>query len=134
MAADNTPTVIDVGRFQCTQLLLGVGVGGITFDATNKIEFVLRHGNLLANGNAPAWSDLTAVEAKDVQLPSGVTLGSGGIVLSLVAAHAAASFRTIDYVGGRGFIALLADFSGTHGTGTPINAVVRRLRGHRNPA
>lgn len=134
LAADNTPTVIDCRGFQAVQLRLIVGVGGITFTATDKIEFVLRHGNALSNGNAPAWSDMTAVEATDLRMPAGETLATGGIVRSLIAAHAAASSRVYHYFGNRRYLALLADFSGTHATGTPIAAIVTRLKGHLNPA
>ena len=113
LAADNTPAAIDLGNFESAILALHVGIGGITFSGTNKIEFVLTHSD--------NDSTYVAVGQEDVK---GVTVATGGIVRSLVAAHAAASLTKIGYHGGKRYLKLLADFSGTHGTGTPISAVI----------
>ncbi|QDM14584.1 hypothetical protein [Tardiphaga sp. vice278] len=110
LSADNTPIAIDRGGFETAMLTIGVGVGGITFTNTNKIEFVLTHSD----------DDVTyvAVTDDDVQ---GVTGTTGGIVKSLKTAHAAADIIKIGYVGDRRFLKLLADFGGTHGSPTPIS-------------
>ena len=34
--------------------------------------------------------------------------------------------QKIGYIGGKPYLKLLADFSGTHGTGTPVSALVVR--------
>jgi hypothetical protein len=112
--ADPSPAAVALGKAQSATILISVGVGGITFDATNKIEFKLTHGDT-------ADGDFTPVEQGDVV---GVTVGEDGIVRALVAAHAAASVTMIGYTGLKGFVKLLPDFSGTHGTGTPIAATV----------
>ena len=96
-----------------------IGVGGITFDANNRIDFKLFHGD------TAVVNDHVAVAQSDV---SGVTLGSDGIVRALVASHAAPSLTELSYMGGRAFLSLWADFSGTHGGGTPIAAMVVRGR------
>lgn len=114
--ADNTPAAIDLQGFDSALITLAIGVGGITFDATNKIEFKLTHCDT-------AGGTYTAVTDDDVL---GVTVGTGGIVRSLVAAHAAASITGVGYIGGKRFLKLLADFSGTHGTGTPISATLHK--------
>ena len=116
-AADNTPAAVDLSGFESAMLAIEVGVGGITFDGTNKVEFKLTHSE--------DDSSYDAVTADDVQ---GVTVGAGGIVLSLIAAHAAATVTRVGYIGDRQFLKLLADFSGTHGTATPMAALV--LEGH----
>lgn len=118
-AADNTPAAVDLLGFASAAIVVEVGVGGITFSGTNKVEFKLTHSD----------DNVTydAVTDDDVQ---GVTVDSGGIVRSLVAAHAAPSVVKVGYVGNRRYLKLLADFSGTHGTGTPISALV--IKG--NPA
>lgn len=116
--ADNTPVAVDLLGFEGAVIAIHVGVGGITFSGTNKIEFKLTH----SDDNAT----YAAVTAADVQ---GVdSVGTGGIVKSLIAAHAAADITKIGYVGGKRYLKLLADFSGTHGTGTPIAAEV--IKGH----
>jgi len=116
-SADNTPAAIDLAGFRSAALVLHIGIGGITFTGSNKIEFKLTHSD----------DDATyeAVEDADVQ---GVTVATGGIVKSLVAAHAAATVTQAGYIGGKRYLKLLADFSGTHGTGTPIAATV--VKGH----
>lgn len=109
LAADNTPATFAVGAFQSLTVLVQVGVGGITFTGTNRVDFVLTHSN----------DDVTYDNVTDADLV-GVTGVTSGIVRSLIAAHAAPSVVEIGYVGRRPFLRCLADFSGTHGTGTPI--------------
>lgn len=120
--ADNTPTTIDLQGFNAAEVLLQVGVGGITFSGTNKIEFKLTHSD--------DDSTYTAVDQDDVL---GVTVADGGIIKALEAAHAAAAVYRAGYIGGKRYLQLVADFSGTHGAGTPIAATVIRMAGNVNP-
>lgn len=116
-AADNTPSAIDLAGFNAALLALHIGVGGITFSGTNKIEFVLTHSD-----DNSTYANVTADDLL------GVDSVTNGIVKSLTAAHAAADVTAIGYKGGKRYLKLLVDFSGTHGTGTPISAVV--VKGH----
>ena len=122
LSADNTPAAIDLQGYNAAEIVLSVGIGGITFSGTNKVEFKLTHSD----------DDTTydAVEQNDVL---GVTVASGGIIKSLVAAHAAAAVYRAGYRGGRRYLKLLADFSGTHGSGTPIAANVLLGHGYNQP-
>ncbi len=110
--ADNTPAAIDLSNFDAAIIVLQVGVGGITFTTTNKVEFKLTHSD--------DDSTYTAVAQEDIK---GVTVATGGIIKSLVAAHAAASLTKVGYHGGKKYLKLLADFGGTHSTGTAMSAV-----------
>ena len=110
-AADNVPVAVDLLGFDSAEIEIGVGVGGITFSGTNKIEFVATHSDDGLTYDPVADKDLLGV--------SGI---SGGIIKSLVTAHASADVSRFGYIGGRRYVKLLADFSGTHGTGTPISA------------
>lgn len=110
-SADNTPVAVDRAGYNSAMLVLNIGAGGITFDATNKVEFKLTHSD--------DGTTYTAVADGDVP---GVTIGTGGIIKSLVAAHAAAATYKFGYIGGKRYLKLLADFSGTHGTATPLSA------------
>jgi hypothetical protein len=123
LSADNTPAAIDLRGYNAAEILLAIGVGGITFSGTNKIEFKLTHSD----------DNVTydAVETGDVL--GAASVGTGGIIKSLVAAHAAAAVYRFGYKGGRRYLKLLADFSGTHGTGTPIAATVIKGWGQDNP-
>lgn len=121
--ADNTPAAIDLLGFESALIAISVGVGGITFSGTNKIEFKLTHSD--------DDSDYSAVTVDDVQGLSAV--GTGGIILALTSAHASPSVTKVGYVGGKRYLKLLADFSGTHGTETPIAALVVKGNAHERP-
>lgn len=111
LAADNTPAAVDLLGYDAAEILLDIGVGGISFSGTNKIEFVLTH----SDDN----STYTNVTDDDMLGVSGI---SGGIIKALTAAHAAANVYRFGYIGGKRYLKLLADFSGTHGTATPLAA------------
>ena len=114
-AADTTPISVDLLGFRAAMIMINIGVGGITFSGTNKVDFLLEHS--LDNS---AWA---AVAQGDVL---GATVAAGGIVRSLIAAKAAADVQEMSYIGGRRYIRLTADFSGTHGTGTAMAAYAVR--------
>jgi hypothetical protein len=122
-AADTTPSSIDLQGYDAAAIYIEVGIGGITFSGTNKIEFVLTHSD----------DDSTYSNVADADL-QGVSGTSSGIVYSLTAAHAAGTVTEIGYVGGKRYLKLLADFSGTHGTGTPLSALCIRGRAANRPA
>lgn len=109
----------DRAGFESCAVLFITGVGGITFDGTNKIDLVLQH----SDDN----STFTAVAAADVvtTLPDGTegAWASGGIVRSLQAAHAAKSVTKVSYIGNKRYIKPIFDYSGTHGTATPVASV-----------
>lgn len=119
--ADNTPAAIDLQGYESAALAIHVGAGGITFDDTNKVEFKLTHSD--------DDSTYTAVDVDDVEGLDSV--GEGGIVKSLIEAHASASVTQLGYIGGKRYLKLLAAFSGTHGTGTPMSAVVVKGNPHQ---
>lgn len=117
--ADNTPAAVDLLGFESAEIALAIGAGGITFTTNNKIEFVMTH----SDDN----STYAPVTADDLL---GVASVSSGIVKSLVAAHATADVTRFGYKGGKRYVKMLADFTGTHGTGTPIAAVVAKGHPH----
>lgn len=114
--ADPTPPAVDLGLAQAATIVLSIGVGGITFSTTNKVEFKLTHSD--------DDSDYAAVTADDVVGVADV--GAGGIVRALTEAHAAGTVQLIGYVGRKRYLKLLPDFSGTHGAATPMSAMVLR--------
>jgi hypothetical protein len=120
---DITPVSVDLLGFRAAMVLLYIGIGGITFTTTNKIEFILEHSNDNSTWNAVAQADVL-----------GPTVAAGGIVRSLVAAKAAADVQEISYIGGRRYVRLMPDFSGTHATGTPMTAFMVRGMPEQMPA
>jgi hypothetical protein len=119
LAADTTPAAVDLQGYDACSILISVGVGGITFSGTNKVEFVLTHSD----------DDSTYANVADVDM-IGVSSISGGIIHSLEAAHAAATTTLYGYRGGKRYLKLLADFSGTHGTATPMSATAIKAGAH----
>ena len=122
LSADNTPPAVDLQGFDGAEIFLNIGVGGITFSGTNKVEFVLTHSE----------DDVTYTPVTTADM-LGVTVATGGIIRSLVSAHATASVYRYGYIGGKRYLKLLADFSGTHATGTPMAASVLLGHGHNDP-
>lgn len=119
LSADPTPASVDLLGYREATILLHVGVGGITFSGTNKIEFVLTHSD-----DDSTFSNVTSDDLiLDSLAPASIT---SGIVRALTAAHASPTIQKIGYIGGKRYIKMLPDFSGTHGTGTPIAAQVVR--------
>ena len=122
LAADNTPAAVDLRGFDAAEIVLSIGVGGITFSGTNKVEFKLTHSD--------DDSTYTAVTDADMLGVTGIT---SGIIKSLIAAHATAASYRFGYKGGKRYLKLLADFSGTHGTATPMAATVVRGSAESEP-
>lgn len=123
LTEDNTPAVIDLRGFKGAEIVLAIGAGDITFSDTDKIEFTLTHSDDDSSYEAVTADDLLGVAA----------VGEGGIVKALVEAHATAGVYRFGYVGIRRYLKLLAAFSGTHATGTPIAALVIKGHGQINP-
>lgn len=121
LAADNTPSGIDLAGFEAAEIILHIGVGGITFDDTNKIEFKLSHSD-----DGTTYEDITSTD-----LVGAPTVDTGGIIKSLTTVHSAATVDQYGYIGGKRYIQLLAKFSGIHGTGTPISALAIKGRPHQ---
>jgi hypothetical protein len=121
-AADTTPVSVDLQGYNAAEVLLDIGAGGITFSGTNKIEFVLTHSD--------DDSTYSNVATADVLGAGSVT---NGIIKALTAAHATGDVTRFGYIGGKRYLRLLADFSGTHGTGTPIGACVLLMKANLRP-
>jgi len=113
-ATDNTQLWVDRQGYNSMSIEISIGVGGITFDATNKIEFKLYESDDSGGSGATlvAEADLIGVTGS----------AATGIVRSLIAAHAAGAVYQYGYCGAKRYVGLLADFSGTHGTATPMAA------------
>jgi hypothetical protein len=123
LGADNTPAAIDLLGYNSAEIVLLIGIGGITFTGTNKIEFKLTHSDDDTTYSAVTVDDMLGV----------ASVGTGGIIKSLIAAHAAAAVYRFGYKGGKRYLKLLADFGGTHASPTPIAAAVLKGNGYNKP-
>ncbi len=112
--SDQSSSALDTSLypFKALTLEIYVGVGGISFDSSDKIEFKLTHSD----------DDQTyaAVTDDDVVFAYPQLVGAGGIVKSLVAAHASPDITVVGYRGKKRYVQVTADFSGMHGIGTAI--------------
>ncbi len=122
LASTPTPVASDLQDHNSAEIILGIGIGGITFDTTNKIEFVVEHSD--------DDSTYSAVST-DEMLGAGTI--SGGIVKALTAAHAAAAVYRFGYIGGKRYLKVTPTFAGTHVTGTPIMCAIAKGDGISNP-
>lgn len=111
LSADNTPAAVDTAGYDAAMIAIEIGIGGITFTGVNKIEFVLTHSD----------DNVSYANVADADM-QGVTGITNGIIKALTAAHAAAAVYRFGYRGNRRYLKLLADFSGTHASPTPIAA------------
>ncbi|MEA1831732.1 hypothetical protein U8607_06505 [Methylobacterium durans] len=113
---DPAAITVDRSGYDAVTFVLMLGVGGITFTNTNRIDFILEHSD-----------DGTSWEAVDPSNVLGAIPDASGIVLSQRSAHPAATLHRIGYVDGtigdRRYVRLRPDFNGTHGTGTPMSAL-----------
>lgn len=116
--ADADGTGIDLQGFESATIIAQVGAEGITLSTSNKIELVLQHSD-----DDSTYTDVTS--SNDVV---DGTVDSNGIFASFTDAADAPAIHTIGYVGGKRYVRVQADFSGTHGTGTEISACV--VKGH----
>lgn len=110
LTATPSVTSADLQGFRSVAAVVLHGAGGITFDATNRVDFTAEH----SDDN----STFTACALADVVVP-GLTSLSNGIVRSWQSAQTANVFD-VGYVGGRRFFRLRPVFAGTHATGTFI--------------
>lgn len=126
-AADNTPAAIDLKGYNAAEILLGIGIGGITFDDTNKLVFELGHSDDNVTYVAVTDADMLGV--------TGIVAGTTGfgVIKSLVVAHAAANNYRFGYRGGKRYLKWLNNFSGTHGTATPLHVLVAAMHAAVQP-
>jgi hypothetical protein len=120
--SDQISAALDTSLYSYKALTIAVylGVGGITFDSTNKLEVNVTHSD--------DDSTYVSVTDDDVVIPYSTTatvalLGAtDGTVKALVALHAAAEVFLCGYRGKKRYVKVQLDFDGTHSPGTLAGA------------
>ena len=112
--ADANGDGVDLQGFESAAVIVTTGIEGITLSGTDKIDFILEDSDDDST-YAAVTSALSVTEG---------SVDSSGVFLTLDADAETPQAMTIGYVGGKRYVRVTADFSGTHGTGTPIAAVV----------
>lgn len=108
--ADADGATIDLQGYRGCHFLASVGVGGITFDVSNYLELEVEESD-----DGSTWTDVA-----DTDLLGYVAGGNDGCFASIKAEHAAGAVYEAEYIGEKRYVRVHAEFTGTHGTGTPI--------------
>ncbi len=113
--SDQSSGVINLAGLGCARIELLMGRG--TYNATDKIEWVVRHGD--------DPNSLTGVTTADIAGPDAIAV-TGGIVYALTSSQTANQRKTITYVGGKKYVEVIARFSGTHAVASHLGARITR--------
>tara|TARA_R110002020_G_scaffold253923_12_gene467588 strand:+ start:2205 stop:2648 length:444 start_codon:yes stop_codon:yes gene_type:complete len=114
LAADANGASADLQGYESATIILDVGIEGITLSTTNKIEFILQDS--ADNSTFAAVTSATSV--------TNTAVDSSGIFFTADGNADIPAVSVIGYVGGARYVRVVADFSGTHGTGTPVGATI----------
>ena len=132
LSADKDGDTVDGRGFEEVLHVVEIGVGGITFSTTNKIELELE-----ASPDNSVWTDVTGVTETVINTASSVGVvvnaGTGGLWASITAATHDDMSYAISYVGKQRYSRVVINFSGTHGTATPISASAMLMRAAQQP-
>lgn len=128
LSATTAGNAADSTDFDGIAHLISVGAGGITFDANNRIDFVMEHSSDGVTYNPVSQSDIQSYK-------NSVTVAAGGIVRTLNAAKVAADTdpTKVGYIGNLQYSRIRPVFVGTHGAGTPISIIAVRGASHFRP-
>jgi hypothetical protein len=126
LTASPSRVSVDLQGFDSCAFLLDIGVGGITFDNTNRIDIRVEHSD-----DGSTWTNVGPNDV--IGAPIAAPSAANGFVRSLVAAKAAADTTDFSYVGSRRFVAVTPIFGGTHGVGTLFYGAALRGNPHIAP-
>ena len=121
--SDANGTGVDLQGFESATVVIDMGAEGITLSSTNKIEIELEH----SDDNA-TYTDVTS--SADV---IGATPDSNGVIATFDDPAEAPAISSVGYIGGKRYIRAVANFSGTHGTATPLGVSVIKGHARKNP-
>lgn len=125
---EGTGTIVDLRGAEAALVVVHVGISGDTLSGSLKHDFKLQHADTDADGSDPETGDFVAVEADDVILADGLSLGAAGLIQTIDDAAEDPAVIKVAYVGDKPFIRILDDTTGTHTNGTPMSALV--IKGH----
>jgi len=112
--SDTNGTGVNLQFFESAVAVVDTGVEGDTLSGSVKIDFKLEHSD-----DDSSYSAVTSQS----HVTDG-TVDSNGIFLTLDANAETPQLTSIGYVGGKQYLRVVADFTGSHSNGTPISATV----------
>ena len=121
-AIDATGTGIDLQGYESCTFVIDAGIEGISLSGSNKIEIELEEST-----DNSTWTDVTASTSV-----IGATPDSNGVVATFDADAEIPAVATVGYIGDKRYVRAIANFSGTHGAGTPLSVSVIRGSARHN--
>ena len=112
--ADANGDGVDLQFFEGAMSIVDVGAEGDTLSSSVKIDFKLEHSD-----DNSSFSAVTS--SSDVTDGS---VDSNGIFATFDDNSEAPAIAAIGYVGGKRYVRVVADHTGTHSTGTPYGAMM----------
>ena len=122
-SSDADGTGVALQGFASATIVIDMGAEGITLSSTNKIEIELEHSD-----DNSTFTDVTS--SADV---IGATPDSNGVIATFDDPAEAPAIASVGYIGGKRYIRAVANFSGTHGTATPLAVSVIKGHARSNP-
>ena len=122
-SSDADGTGVDLQGFESATIVIDMGAEGITLSSTNKIEIELEHSD-----DNSTFTDVTS--SADV---IGATPDSNGVIATFDDPAEAPAIASVGYIGGKRYIRAVANFSGTHGSATPLAVSVIKGHARSNP-
>lgn len=116
--ADANGDGVDLQGFESATIVVDTGAEGVTLSSSVKIDFILEDSD----------DDSTYAAVTSNNLVTDGAVDSSGIFLTLDANAETPQVTSIGYVGGKRYVRVKADFTGSHSTGTPVAATV--IKGH----
>ena len=110
--ADTNGTGIDLQGFESATVVWEVGAEGDTLSSTVKIEAQLEHSD----------DDSTYTTVAQADVVDGTV--SSGVFATYDANSEAPAVAKIGYIGGKRYVRVVDQRTGTHSTGTPTSAIV----------
>jgi len=118
--ADQNGTV-DLNGYNAASIVFNLGAEGITLSGTDKIAATIQHSD-----DNSTW---VAVGASDIIIPKGIVAtglaapDTNGVVFTADANAKIPAVFGVGYRGAKRYLKAIADYSGTHGTATPVSAL-----------
>lgn len=112
--SDTNGTGVDLQGFESATIIVDTGAEGVTFSTSVKIDFKLEESS----------DDSTYTAVTSATAVTDGTVDSNGVFLTLDDNAETPQIASIGYVGGARYIRVVADFTGSHSTGTPVAASV----------
>ena len=110
--ADATSASIDLQGFDSAECVVNVGVSGDTLSGTVYWDFILQESD----------DDTVFTVVADADALSNNTLASGIFQVVDVTGEESTAYK-VGYIGGKRYVHVLADATGTHSTGTSFGVI-----------